>query len=128
MDLLSQLRDIHLPPPITIWPLALGWYLLLAFFIILMLIAIYFWLSYLKKHHLKKCVMKRLEELQQEQNLHHAVSEELSVLLKRAALATFPRKEVAGLYGEEWLQFLDKTAVTNEFTEGAGRQLISSPY
>ena len=39
---LSQLRDIHLPPPVSWWPLAPGWWLLLG--TLLLLTAIAFWL------------------------------------------------------------------------------------
>ncbi|MEX0330093.1 MAG: DUF4381 domain-containing protein, partial [Puniceicoccaceae bacterium] len=34
---------------------------------------------------------------------------ELSVLLKRVALAVFPREEVASLHGAEWVEFLGRT-------------------
>ena len=35
---------------------------------------------------------------------------DLSELLKRIALAAFPREQVASLYGRDWLLFLQKTA------------------
>ena len=34
---------------------------------------------------------------------------ELSVLLKRVALAAYPRQEVASLHGSEWVDFLSRT-------------------
>lgn len=126
MNLLSQLRDIHSPPAISVWPLAMGWYVFFGFLVCLIGIFIYLWVRHLKKHYLKKVVLKRIEELQLQKTPQ--VAEELSILLKRAALAIFPRKTVAGLHGEEWLRFLDKTALTNEFTEGVGRLLIIYPY
>ena len=35
---------------------------------------------------------------------------------------------MAGLTGEAWLQFLDRYAVDNAFTQGAGRALVEAPY
>lgn len=126
-DLLSQLRDIHYPPPISIWPLAIGWYVVFALLVLLFLLAGYLWYRYIKRHRLKKIVLMRLEKLQTMQQ-NADIAEELSMLLKRAALAIYPRRDVAGLFGEPWLQFLDKTAMTTEFSNGFGRLLIVSPY
>jgi hypothetical protein len=56
------------------------------------------------------------------------VVQRLSEIVRRYAMATFPRTEVAGLVGSSWLRFLDKTGRTNQFTEGAGQLLSSGPY
>jgi len=52
----------------------------------------------------------------------------LSVMVRRYALARFPRTEVAGLAGMAWLQFLDRSGRTNQFTDGIGHLLSSGPY
>ena len=49
-------------------------------------------------------------------------------VLKRTALATFPRESVAGLTGTDWLAFLDRTGGTRDFTEGPGRALTTLAY
>jgi hypothetical protein len=128
-DLLQKLRDIHYPAPIPIWPLAIGWYLLLGLILIaLAALSFYFYRKWVKEH-LKRVVLRRLQELQSQQNANgQNIYVELSMLLKRAALASYPRALVAGLHGEQWLSFLDKTAMTQEFTQGPGRLLIVCPY
>jgi Ca-activated chloride channel family protein len=52
----------------------------------------------------------------------------LSTIVRRYAMATFPRTEVAGLVGASWLQFLDRSGRTNQFTDGVGHLLSSGPY
>jgi hypothetical protein len=47
----------------------------------------------------------------------------LSVLLKRVALAAFPRQQVAPLYGSEWLRFLDHTCPARTFDSERGSVL-----
>ncbi len=64
-----------------------------------------------------------LADLQPEQ----AVSE-LSVLMRRIAITRYSRVAVASLSDEAWLQFLDDSGDTNQFTEGPGRVLASAPY
>ena len=52
----------------------------------------------------------------------------LSIFVRRCVLAAFPRIDVAGLTGDAWLSFLDRTGATAAFTDGPGRILISAPY
>ena len=57
--------------------------------------------------------------------------DEIAVVVRRTALAAFPRARVAGLYGDAWLAFLDETLAkpdSKAFREGAGRALASAPY
>lgn len=127
-DLLTKLHDIHIPPDISIWPLALGWYCVIVMVLAIIFLGCYQWLRIIRKNRLKKIVLKRLDELQNQQEICGNISEELSMLLKRSALATYPRQKVAGLHGDQWLQFLDETSMTTEFSQGPGRLLIVSPY
>lgn len=127
VDLLTQLRDIHYPNPIPIWPLATGWYVIIILGLLLLMLVGYFAVRYLQKPRLKQAVLIRIEKLQQQDSSLN-IAEELSMLLKRAALAAYSRREVASLHGEQWLSFLDRTAKTHEFSNGPGRLLIISPY
>jgi hypothetical protein len=127
-DLITQLRDIYYPMPIPIWPLAVGWYCLMGLGLFLFALTFLIWNKKSKRNKLRKIVLRRLAELQNQQQHTHNISRELSMLLKRVVLANYPRHEVAGLHGEAWLQFLDKTSVTKGFSEGPGRLLIVSPY
>jgi hypothetical protein len=54
--------------------------------------------------------------------------QELSVLVKRTALAAFPRQAVASLSGTAWLEFLDHTGHTHAFTRGRGQLLPALSY
>ena len=46
---------------------------------------------------------------------------DVSVVLKRVALAVFPREQVASLYGDDWAAFLHKTCPRSYF-----KALVSS--
>ena len=47
----------------------------------------------------------------------------LSNLLRRTALTYYDNDTVASLQGSSWLEFLDKTGKTKEFSQGAGKVL-----
>ena len=123
---LSQLRDIHLPAPVSWWPPAPGWWLLAALLLIALGAAylLYRW------HRRARWRRTALAELGQ---LRGATAErflgEVSVLLRRVAVSRFPRRDVAALTGEDWLAFLDRTLGDGTpFQSGAGRVLASGPY
>ena len=48
-------------------------------------------------------------------------------ILRRTVLVAWPRKEVASLYGKEWLQFLSQTSGV-DFTGEPGCSLADAPY
>lgn len=53
----------------------------------------------------------------------------IAQILRRTALSRYPRKEVAGLHGEDWLAFLDSTSGAVHFGETpSGHALIIAPY
>ncbi len=128
---LSQLRDIHLPQPISNWPPAPGWFILA-----LIILALFGFIAYLiiaryKKTRARRQALMHLNNLQLAYtNKRHAkrAINDLSKLIRRVALASFPRQNVAGLYGQKWLAFLDETGETTAFSDGVGKLLISAPY
>lgn len=130
-NLLQNLRGIHLPSPISMWPKTFGWYILIALLIILTLtMTVKLYRYYFKK----SCQKKLINELHRLTTLYFTSPTEslakISILLRRIALAAFPRKEVAGLNGEAWLKFLDREVQekNGRFVSGVGRVLISAPY
>jgi len=52
----------------------------------------------------------------------------LPALLKRTALAVWPRETVAALSGAGWHRFLDDSAQINQFCSGAGELLDQLAY
>ncbi|MCX8515012.1 MAG: DUF4381 domain-containing protein [Burkholderiales bacterium] len=121
--LLAQLKDVHLPPPVSMLPLAPGWYILIALVILIFSVVIYFMIKaqYKRKHDLKIYAMF-------EQINHNAKSnliEETSILLKRVALKKFPQQSPHLLFEQEWLKFLDATGKTTNFTNGPGKVLLN---
>ena len=131
MDSLEQLRDLHVPPPVSFWPPALGWWI--AAGIILGFFAVGFWfLRYRLKTAPRRDALKELLLLQdrfvQTQNCRELMSG-LSQLLRRYALSCFGRQTVAGLTGLPWLKFLDEQGKTHKFSDERNRNAwLEVPY
>jgi hypothetical protein len=112
---LSNLRDIVVPPPVSFWPPAPGWWVVGA----ACLAAASFAIATVIRHRARNAY--RREALRE---LESADARDISAILKRAALAAFPRSEVASLSGPAWLAFLDRTGGTQFATTA----LASLPY
>lgn len=125
------LRDVHLPDAIGIWPLAPGWWVLIAVTLVLAGVGLrYLWQSY-RLGASRRVALRALGRLHADYKHHGnpvAFAAEVSELLRRAMLAYSRRAEVAGLTGQAWLDWLDKDLAIPQFDGDAGRGLLELPY
>lgn len=123
------LRDIHLPEPVGIWPLAIGWWSLILLTVLLSSLFVWWWLHRRNTVPVVKLALRELATLETLAGLSPEDScRRLSILLRRVCLSLYPRETVAGLTGEDWLAFLDRAFKEPRFSVGAGRHLIAAPY
>ncbi len=110
-SLLQKLKDIHVPNPVGFWPPALGWWILLVVLPLLVCGFYYFRKPY-QAFLLKKQLIQQLSELElayrNGESAIHSM-QKLANLMKRAALMSYPREQVASLYGADWVNFLQSS-------------------
>ncbi len=127
---LARLRDIHMPEPISQWPMAPGWYLLFGLFVGCLIVCAFLIFRKMRQRRPKKQAAKLLQryqlEFKQSQNAQLA-SARVSEILKRVALAYYPRDKVAGLQGDEWISFLDKAGGKPTFS-ALRYELVELPF
>ena len=122
------LREIHLPAPPGLWPLATGWWVLLGGLIVAVLCMVLL-RSLLKYKSIRKIASLKLVNLRRNQRLSDQQKlQQLSILLRRVSISAFPRNEVAGLTGKRWLEFLDRILDGQPFSQGPGTVLLDEPY
>ena len=126
---LADLKDIHLPAPVSIFPLAPGWYIVLAVTLVIIILLILWQLRRTSKQYKLKQVLILLAQIEakaqaSEPEQREEVLPEISILLKRVAREKFSELHPQNLFGEKWLQFLDRSGKTTEFTSGTGRVLL----
>jgi len=138
-DPLSQLRDIHLPDPVSFWPPAPGWWILLLCLLI--------GLAFLCRHTLAAMIRRRrLESVLRELDQAYSVFTEQSAfdktrnqaglaflaavntLLKRVAQVMYPDSNCSSLTGRDWLHFLDACDQGSAFSQGPGAVLADGAY
>lgn len=125
------LRDLHLPEAIGWWPLAPGWWVLLALFAVGALILLRRAWRRWRRDAPRRLALKELARLEgswREAPNPVLLAAGLSELVRRTMLAYASRQEVAGLTGREWLAWLDRGLDEKPFSEGPGRVLQELPY
>lgn len=130
-DILQQLKDIKQPPPVSWWPLAPGWYILLGLAIVILLVGTYYGYRYWRRARRRRKVLAEVDALRLTfaQNADKQyIASRLSIILKQVLFVAYSPQEVGGLHGEDWLLFLDKASGSSEYTQGSGRLLITAPY
>ena len=127
-DPLATLRDIHLPEPVSWWPLAPGWWWLIG--ALLTIGGLMIWRRRQRsKLRLRDAALRELTLLTTRcADDQAAFVQALSALIRRCAVARFSSQEAAGLIGESWLAFLDRHGGSHDFTQGPGRALLTGPY
>lgn len=125
---LASLRDLHLPPPPGLWPLASGWWALGA--ALLVLVAVVLWRRQRRRRPLR-AALAELAALSAAHRRDHdavALARGLSRLLRSYAVRRFPHAAIAGATGPDWLGFLDAHGGGGAFSAGAGAVLGTLPY
>jgi hypothetical protein len=128
---LQNLNDIVMPATTGWWPLASGWYVLAGLMLIFLCWFVYKSVKDWKANRYRRSALSELEALSE--GIHSPAGRssslrKLPALLKRTALAAFPRNEVAMLTGNDWFQFLNSTVKKQSFTENTFNTLNHISY
>ena len=97
MDPLAGLADIVTPPPVSWLPQTWGWAVLGAVLLVLLAWMLWRWRKRREANRYRREALGELERIS---------LNEVPALLKRTALAAWPREQVAALSGAEWVAFL----------------------
>ena len=127
-DQTLALKDIHLPEAISFWPPAIGWWLVL---VLLFLLLVAGWVLFKKITRVTTAkqatfLLKEIKNNSDSTDLEKIQS--ISIWLRRVAISTSPRHDVASLSGTSWLHYLDSSLDDSSFSEGVGKHIISSQY
>ena len=125
------LRDLHLPEAIGWWPLAPGWWVVIALLAIGAGFLIRRYWQVWARGAARRHALQALGQITADFEQHHdavTFSANLSELLRRTMLAYAPRQDIAGLTGDQWLAWLDRDFDEPRFQTEAGRKLLELPY
>jgi hypothetical protein len=105
---LQNLRDIVVPDPPPLWPPAPGIWVLLAIALAVVAALVLLWWRARARNAYRRAGLALLQTAR--------TSHDVNIILKRVALAAWPRPDVAPLYGDDWAAFLDGSCRRSRFS------------
>ena len=128
-DPLAQLRDIHLPEPISWWPPAPGWWILALLLISALSYGLYRFFQWRNNNLYRR---QALAELENSYACHKddptTFSHQVLALLRRTTRAAFPLKKLASASTDKLLEQISNSAIETGFHRELRQQLTSLPY
>lgn len=100
-DPMAAFKDLQMPDAVSWWPLAWGWWVIIAIALIILAALIYALIKHQQQKRAKKQAIKLINQLPDT-----TTSIALNQLLKQVMLSYYPRQQVAQLSGNAWLAFL----------------------
>ncbi len=128
---LEGLHDVVLPEPVAWTPQTAGWWVLLGITVLLLGWGAMRAARRRRADRYRRRALARLARIETalaDPDTRSGAAVQLPVLVKRAALARWPREQVASLSSEAWLAFLDASLGSRAFTTGPGRLLPRLAY
>lgn len=116
---LNNLHDIVLPEAPAFWPPAQGFWMLVALVLMLALTTAWLIIQSRKRNAYRRAGLTLLESA----TTHY----DINAIVKRVALAAFPRNTVAHLHGNGWVNFLETTCHHNAFASFGDADKSHSP-
>ena len=130
-DPVAGLVDIPLPHGVSLWPQTWESRVVIAALLVAAAVALWQFVHHRRANRYRREALAELDRITHTPAANLSSSElamQLSLLVRRTALAAFPREQVAPLAGSAWLAFLDRTGSETEFSNGVGRWLVRAPY
>lgn len=121
VDLIDRLISPLEPEPISMGPQTAGWLVVLAALSVVGSALIRWFVRRHRADQYRRDALERLKVVGDDPT-------KIAEILRRTALAAYPRAQVASLSGLDWLAFLDHTMDGSGFCEGAGQVLAEAPY
>jgi hypothetical protein len=125
LDPVAGLVDIPLPQAVSLWPQTWTARLVIAAALAAIIVSVW---TLARRRYQNRYRREALAEIDRIAADETPDVGQLAMLVRRTALAAFPREQVAALDGPDWLAFLDRSCGGSEFSQGKGRILAAAPY
>jgi Domain of unknown function (DUF4381) len=130
-EAIRSLADIVSPPPVSWMPQTWGWAALALLVVLLAIWGAWRWHQHRQANRYRRDALAELADLEQRLDAPQSRAEALAaipVLLKRTALAAWPREVVSPLSGSAWVAFLRANAGGATFPDKAAALLDDAEY
>jgi hypothetical protein len=126
-QLLDLLHEPVMPEPVSMLPQTVGWQIVGAWAVFAaLLIAIDARRKWVRNRYRREALVQ-LADIAKHEHDDEAPGK-IALLLKRTALAAYPRARVAALWGDEWAAFLIESSKNDRRVRKAASELAAAAY
>ncbi|GJM14562.1 MAG: hypothetical protein DHS20C12_29650 [Pseudohongiella sp.] len=125
-ELLAQLADIHLPEPVSYWPPAIGWWILAALALVLVVLVFRKFAQLSRQRKICQYAIAELERCYDNYSNGDPAAidqgkldyvNQFNTVLRRVALVHFQQANVASLDGASWVDFIRQKGESSLMTD-----------
>ncbi|MEM9314897.1 MAG: DUF4381 domain-containing protein [Pseudomonadota bacterium] len=128
-QLLDLMHEIVVPDAVSWVPQTAGWWVVLGWLLSVATLCALRYAQYRRKNRYRREALEDLARIAETAAAEPAASAAaVAELLKRAALAAWPRERVASMYGPAWADFLIETCARDTEVVQAAPQLARAAY
>ena len=129
VDLLDLMHDLVRPEPVSWAPQTVGWTIVAVWLAALVVILTWYGYQRWRNNRYRRDALTELASIEAEVAADPSdAAGQIAALLKRTALATYPRTTVANLYGNDWARFLCESSVNDPEVKRAAEQIAAAAY
>lgn len=128
-QLLDRMHDLVRPEPIAWTPQTVGWAVVVLWLLAVVLLVTWHRIQVWRRNRYRREALAELRRIRAQQDLDpQSLASQVAGLLKRTALAAYPRNEVADLYGSAWAEFLCESSANDKLVNDNAEALGSAAY
>ena len=128
-QLMELMHELVMPEPMPWLPQTPGWWVLFGWLFAVLILVAWYLLKRRRRNRYRREALAALKNIDRQPGLSPAESaQRIAALLKSTALAAYPRREVASLYGSEWAQFLRESTNDDQEVAAAAGLLADAAY
>lgn len=128
-ELLDLMHGLVMPDPVSLLPMTAGWSILSVWLLAVLILAARYLLKRRRLNRYRREALLVLKTIEAESDLCPVESaQRIAALVKRTALAAYPRQQVASLSGKDWAQFLRESANNDRQIAAAAEALAAAAY
>jgi hypothetical protein len=121
-ELLAQLADIHLPEPVSYWPPSIGWWILAAITLVLLVILFRKFASRARQQKICRYALAELQRCYNSYSQADSANIDQNKLdyvnqFNTVALVHYPQANAASLDGASWVDFIRQKGESSLMTD-----------
>ena len=128
-ELLALMHDLVVPDPVPWLPQTPGWWIVLGWLVAVAILAAWQIVRRRRRNRYRRDALAELRTIVSQPDIDSAqAAQRIAAVLKRTALAAYPRSDVASLYGADWARFLTESAGNDAQIANAAEDLAAAAY